>query len=84
MNTPNSWEARNRSREASNDYYQKTPLVGPSNGYNMGSMAEPSDVIDQQGQDAPGLMKPVGIKVENSQNGVLTESNPAYQEPKQK
>lgn len=80
---PETWSARDRSREASNDYYQKNGAV-PMTGYNDGSMTMPSDVIGEQGQNDPGMMKPEGIKVENSMMNYLVDNNPAYQEAKNK
>ena len=42
---PNTWSARDRSREASNDYYEKTPLMNgvPLTGYDRGEVATHTD-----------------------------------------
>ena len=78
METLNTWSARDRAREASNDYYQKDRNI-PLNGYNMGDMGE-VDFDGEQGTDMTGEMEPVGIKIEDSMDGYLANSNPAYKQ----
>ena len=88
METPNAWSARDRSREASNDYYQKTPMVGPMNGYNDGDTREYNgkmSALSEQGESSvEGDCSMKGIKSEDSMAGYLEQNNPSYQEPKQK
>lgn len=103
METPNTWEARNRTREDSNDYYQKTTMVGPLNGYNEGEIGgfntqdytTDEKAASQSNATYQAWKKDVGtpawttsglpessmtknIKVENSMDGYLADSNPSY------
>lgn len=47
LENANSWSARDRSREASNDYYQKNSAV-PLTGYTMGTVGTEQDYTDDE------------------------------------
>ncbi|MGI9118406.1 MAG: hypothetical protein ACR2IQ_02565 [Minisyncoccia bacterium] len=75
------------------EQYQKTPLVGPTNGYNDGQISV-ENANASQGITEPGYVSAkkdtysvdgqhessgiMGIKKENSMEGYLQSNNPAY------
>jgi len=62
--------------------YETTPLVGPTNGYNMGEVKEYTgkmSTLSSQGETSvEGDCSMKGIKEENSMEGYLAKNNPAY------
>jgi len=87
METPNAWQARDKAREDSNDYYQKNGPV-PMSGYDSGEVNEYNgkmSTLSEQGEsNVDGDCDMKGIKSEDSMNGYLAENNPAYKEAKNK
>lgn len=78
----NNWSERDKGREASNDYYQSTPMVGPTTGYTMGQQdvfTGHMSALESQGESSvEGDCSMKGIKQENSMEGYVVNNNPAY------